>query len=104
MAYRVAAELLLGIRAAGIRDSRLRDQALRSATSVVCNIAEGSGRVTRKERKRAFTIARGEGVEAFAALEMAGLMGEVEAEHVQRCLPIAGRLYALLTGLIGVRT
>lgn len=100
VAYQVAVELLLGIKAAGIRDAKLRDEALRAAKSAVLNIAKGAGRVSRADKSRAFTIARGEGLEAFAALETAGLIGDAESADVQRCLPIAQRLYALLTGLL----
>jgi four helix bundle protein len=102
VAYQIAVELLLAIKAANIRDAKLRDEALRAAKSAVLNVAEGTGRFTRARtrRARAFTIARGEGLEAFAALETAALMGDAEAADVQRCLPIAQRLYALLTGLI----
>jgi four helix bundle protein len=100
VAYQVAVELLLAIRAAEIRDAKLRDEALRAAKSAVLNIAEGAGRVSAADKKRAFTIARGEGLEAFAALETAGLAGDVQALHVERCLPLAERLYALLTGLV----
>jgi len=100
VAYQVAVELLLAIKAANIRDAKLRDEALRAAKSTVLNIAEGAGRVTRADKSRAFTIARGEGLEAFAALETAALVGDAEAADVQRCLPIAQRLYALLTGLL----
>ncbi len=100
VAYHVAVELLLAVKAAGIRDAKLRDEALRAAKSAVLNVAEGAGRFTRADKARAFTIARGEGLEAFAALETAALVGDAEAEHVARCLPIAQRLYALLTGLL----
>ena len=71
VAYHVAVELLLAVKAAEIRDPKLRDEALRSAKSAVLNIAEGAGRLTRADKARAFTIARGEGLEAFAALETA---------------------------------
>lgn len=103
VAYHVAVELLLVIKAAEIRDAKLRDEALRSAKSAVLNIAEGAGRLTRADKARAFTIARGEGLEAFAALETASLVGDADAAHVTRCLPIAQRLYALLTGLLRVK-
>ena len=103
VAYHVAVELLLGIKAANIRDAKLRDEALRAAKSAVLNIAEGAGRFTRADKNRAFTIARGEGLEAFAALETAALVGDAEAADVQRCLPIAQRLYALITGLLKCR-
>ena len=49
---------------------------------------------------RAFTIAHGEGLEAFAALETAALVGDADASDVLRCLQLAQRLYALLTGML----
>jgi len=64
VAHHVAVELLLVVRAAEIRDAKLRDEALRAAKSAVLNVAEGAGRVTRADKARAFTIARGEGLEA----------------------------------------
>jgi four helix bundle protein len=100
VAYQVAVELLLAIKAAEIRDATLRDQALRAGKSAVLNIIEATGRLSRADKRRAFTIARGEGVEAFGALETAALTGDAEAVHAERCHPIAKRLYALLTGLI----
>ncbi|HEY2512840.1 MAG TPA: four helix bundle protein [Polyangiaceae bacterium] len=100
VAYQVAVELLLVIKAAGIRDAKLRDEALRAAKSTVLNIAEGAGRATPADKRRAFTIARGEGLEAFAALETAALVGDANPADVERCLPLAQRLYALLTGLL----
>jgi len=100
VAYHVAVELLVAIKAAEIRDAKLRDEALRAAKSAVLNVAEGAGRVSRADKGRAFTIARGEGLEAFAALETAALVGDADAADVERCLPVARRLYALLTGLI----
>jgi four helix bundle protein len=100
LAYSVATELLVAIKAAGIRDAKLRDEALRAAKSACCNVAEGAGRFSRADKRRAFTIARGEGVEAFAALETAAAVGDAEPTDVAACLPLAVRLYALLTGLI----
>jgi four helix bundle protein len=100
VAYQVAVELLLAVKAANIRDAKLRDEALRAAKSAVLNIAEGAGRFTLADKRRAFTIARGEGLEAFAALETAALVGDAEPADAQRSLPIAQRLYALLTGLL----
>jgi four helix bundle protein len=99
-AYQVATELLLALRTANIRDAKLRDEALRAAKSTCCNIAEATGRVSKPDKSRAFTIARGEALEAFAALEVAGLCGDVEAGHVERCLLLTDRPYALLTGLL----
>jgi four helix bundle protein len=74
-AYGVAVKLLLAVREAGVRDRVLRDQALRAAKSACLNCAEGAGRVTRADK------ARGEMVEAVAAIEIAALSGEAS----QRC-------------------
>ena len=100
IAYGVARDLLLAVRAADIRDAKLRDEALRSAKSAALNCAEGAGRVTRADKARAFTIARGETVEAAAAVEIAALCGEARAEAAREVARLADRLVALLTGLI----
>ncbi len=100
VAYEVAVQLLLAVRAARIKDAHLRDQALRAAKSTCLNIAEGAGRVTRPDKARAFAIARGEAIEAVAAVEIAELAGDTESGATDRCLPIAERVVALLTGLM----
>ena len=100
VAYRVALELLLAVKAANVRDAKLRDEATRAAKSACLNTAEGAGRVTRADKARAFAIARGEAGEAAAAVEIAALMGDTDREAAIRCIAIAGRVVALLTGLI----
>ena len=99
VAYHVALELLAVVRAAEIRDVKLRDQAMRAAKSAALNIAEAAGRVSRADRARVFGIARGEAMEAAAAVEIAVLAGDTDPASFDVCLPIAGRLVALLTGL-----
>src|SRR3954468_23353215 len=49
VAYQVAHELVVIVREAKITDSKLRDQALRAATSVCLNIAEAAGRISGQE-------------------------------------------------------
>lgn len=98
--FHVAVELLRGLRAAKIQDAKLRDESLRAAKGVCCNIAEGAGRVTRADKARAFTVARGEVIEAFAALEVAALSGEASEADVVRCRLLTERVYSMLTGLI----
>ncbi len=100
IAYGVARDLLLAVRAADIRDAKLRDEALRSAKSAALNCAEGAGRVSRADKARAFTIARGEAVEAAAAVEIAALCGGARAEAALEVARLADRLVALLTGLV----
>jgi four helix bundle protein len=81
------------------RDATLRDQALRSAKSACLNTAEGAGRVSRADKARAFAIARGEVVEAAAAVEIAGLCGEVPPRAAAEVSRRAERAVRLLTGL-----
>src|SRR5882757_9663476 len=80
IAYGVAVELLLAVKAANIRDAKLRDEAVRAAKGTCLNCAEGAGRVSRADKARVFAIARGEAAE--------------------RCVVIGNRVVALLTGLI----
>ena len=100
VAYQVSVELLVLVRDARLRDAGLREQALRSAKSVCLNIAEAAGRVSHADRARVFGIARGEVVEACAAVEIAGVLGATSAETVERCVALCSRLAALLTGLM----
>ena len=51
IAWQVACELLRVVRDAGIRDSKLRDQAMRAAQSACLNIAEANGRVAPADRR-----------------------------------------------------
>src|SRR5580698_4737545 len=99
VAFEVARELLLAVRACHIRDAKLRDEASRSSKSACLNIAEGAGRVTRADKARAFAIARAETVEAAAAVEIAALCGDCSDAAALGIAKIADRLVALLTGL-----
>lgn len=50
----------------------LRDQLLRASSSVVLNIAEGSGKLTFADKRRFYSIALGSLRESMAALELRG--------------------------------
>ena len=100
IAFSVARELLLAVRAASIRDAKLREEALRSAKSACLNTAEGAGRVTRGDKARAFAVARAEACEAAAAVEIAAVCGDASAGSAAEVARIASRLVALLTPLV----
>ena len=100
LAFGVAKEMLLAVKAANIRETGLRDQAMRAAKSACLNCAEGAGRVTRADKARAFAIARGEAVEAAAAVELAAVCGSASEADVERVAVLADKLVAMLTGLI----
>ena len=98
--YGIALEMLVLVRDAQIRDVKLRDEALRAAKGACLNIAEGAARVTRADKARAFTIARGEIVEACAALEIAALLDSARKEDAERVAALADGIVAILTRLI----
>jgi len=98
-AYAYAMELMRAVRDAGIRDTHLRDQAMRAARSAVLNTAEGAARVSPRDKARAFAIARGEAAEAAAAIEIAHECGEVNAASAKRVIALANSVVAMLTPL-----
>ncbi|MBK6460852.1 MAG: four helix bundle protein [Myxococcales bacterium] len=100
VAYQVSVELLLAVKAANIRDAKLREEAVRAAKGTCLNCAEAAGRVSRADKARVFAIARGEAVEAVAAVEIAAHAGDATQEAAYRCVVLGDRLVALLTGLI----
>ena len=98
-AFDVAMKLLAAVREARIRDAHLRDQAMRAAKSACLNCSEGAGRVSRADKARAFTIARGEACEA-AAVEIAVAAGDAEARSLAAVVEHADRFVAMMTALI----
>ena len=99
-AFGVAMQLLAAVREARIRDAHLRDQAMRAAKSACLNCSEGAGRVSRADKARAFTIARGEACEAAAAVEIAVAAGDAEARSLAAVVEHADRFVAMMTALI----
>jgi four helix bundle protein len=100
IAYQVAIELLSQVRDLRVADLKLRDQVSRASRSVCLNIAEGVGRLSVADRRRVYAIARGECCEAAAAIDIAIATRECDAARGRAARASAGRLYALLTGLI----
>ena len=103
VAYQVARDLVVAVRDAKISDSKLRDQALRAASGACLNIAEAAGRVSPADKARVYGIARGEGAEAAAAVDVAAAAGWCSVHAAQKVEALGLRLFALLTGLIRVR-
>ncbi len=99
-AYVAATQLVDAVANAKIRERSLRVQATRAADSVVLNIAEGAGRALPGERRHAFTIARGEALEAVVAVEIAVRGGRASAAAWPAVVKAGNAVYALLTGLI----
>jgi four helix bundle protein len=99
IAYHRALSLLAAVGAAEIRDSKLRDEALRAAKGTCLNIAEAAGRISRSDKARVFAIARGECVEAVAATEIAGASGDAIATAVIAVVRAGDELCRILGAL-----
>jgi four helix bundle protein len=99
-AYQEARKLLSCVREAHISDSKIRDQALRAATSICLNIAEAAGRTGSADKARVYAIARGETCEAAAALDIALVAGMCKEDSARLDAAHARSVYALLSGLI----
>ena len=99
VAYQVARELVVVVRDAKIIDAKLRDQALRAATSACLMSPKAAGRTSAADKARVYGIARGEACEAAAALDVAAAAGWCAAAAAASGVGVGARLYALLTGL-----
>ncbi len=100
IAYRLAIKLLGEVQALDVADARMRDQLLRAAKSVCLNIAEGAGRFSVADKRRVYAIARGECCETAAAIDVVRQARECDPDNGRIARDTAGRVYALLTGLI----
>ena len=99
-AYRAALELASRVHHARIADAELRDQAGRASKSVFLNLCEGLPDDRPGVRRRHFGIADGSLHETAGAVDLAsaiGALGEAEAAAI---LAVAGRLRAMLRGLM----
>jgi four helix bundle protein len=77
------------------RDAGLADQLRRAAQSCVLNIAEANRRTGRDRRNR-FRIALGSAAEVTACLDVAIVLGSLEARECAASLELADRVRAML--------
>ena len=75
-------------------------QLRRSSTSILANIAEGSGRFTYPDKAAKYVISRGESSETEALLLIAVALKFVTEEKIHQALQCIHRERALLSGLI----
>jgi len=76
----------------------LNDQLRRAAVSIPLNIAEGSGRFDRDER-RYFLIARGSALECAAILDVLEALGAASSAEVAQAHDLLERIVSMLTKL-----
>ena len=78
----------------------LSDQLIRSGSGVVLLIAEGANRSSSAQKRQRFVEALGECGEAAATVELSQRMGLISTQECQLFQSTAGRVGAMLTGLI----
>jgi four helix bundle protein len=78
----------------------LADQLRRSAQSTPQNIAEGAGRISKLDKARHYTIARGSAMESAAHLDVMKVDNLVSDEQYRRGIELLERVVAMLTKLI----
>ena len=77
----------------------LGEHLAKSAVSALLNIAEAAGRISDRDRKSRFAIARGEICEAAAALDAARLLGALGEEEYAGIRGLLVRLSKMLGSL-----
>ena len=78
-----------------------RDQLLRASQSIPLNIAEGNGRVTEKDRRHFFEVARGSALEYAAIQDVLEVCGAIAHSENHRGKDLLDRIVAMLTRLGG---
>jgi four helix bundle protein len=99
--YRRALELLVLVNdiAADLPSGHAEraDQLVRSAESVIRNIAEGAGRWSRQDSAKHFKIARGEVMEVAASLDVLRLRKLVSEDRVKQAEQLLKASVSMLT-------
>ena len=78
----------------------LRDQFERASLSVILNLAEGCGRVSRRQRRYHFGVARGSATECAALTDVLRLRRLTAASECFRARSLAVRCVQMLTKLV----
>jgi len=80
----------------------LISQIRRCAISIILNIAEGSSRRSRSERKRFFEIARGSLIELDAALEVCESLNYLSEKDLDKSNEYINRCFGMISRMIEV--
>jgi four helix bundle protein len=72
----------------------------RAAVSVPCNIAEGQGRMSKKEFKQFLAVSRGSVLELETQVQIAADLGYVNVENAKTLFAKTEELLRMLTGLM----
>jgi four helix bundle protein len=80
----------------------LRMQLRRSAVSVASHVAEGHGRLTDAENRKALSVARGSLNELRTQIELAESLKFIDKQAGEQALELSTEVAKLINGLLGV--
>ena len=81
-------------------DSCLRDQLRRASISMVINIAEGSGKFSKPDKRNFYTISRGSAYECVSIIEIIFEEGQIDKDAFQYFYQKFEIISKMLLGLI----
>ncbi len=79
----------------------LSSQMRRAAVSAPCNIAEGQGRLSKKEFRQFLALSPGSVLELETQLQIAADLGFLNADNAQQLISKTGEVLRMLNGLMG---
>lgn len=78
----------------------LRDQLYRASISILLNIAEGTGKLSRQDRKNFYVISRGSAFECASILELLNDDAIISTQELHRTKTDLEEVSRMLSGLI----
>jgi four helix bundle protein len=79
--------------------SHISDQLTRASISIVLNIAEGTGKYSKADKRRYYLSAAGSATECAAALDLCKRLGLIEEQVCERGKGVLDRIVAMLVKL-----
>ena len=93
-------EVLRFLKENKIVDSYIRDQLKRASISMVINIAEGSGKFSKADKRNFYTISRGSAYECVSLFELVFEEGQIAKDRFDNFYNKFETLSKMLFGLI----
>ena len=81
-------------------DKNIKDQLKRASLSIVLNIAEGSGKYTKKDKKNFYIISRGSVNECVAILRILNIENKISKENFNKTYEYLLEIAKMLSALI----
>jgi four helix bundle protein len=78
-------------------NAHLIDQLKRASISIPLNLAEGSGKMTHKDKKRFYSIARGSAMECAAILDVIAVLNLGDSKKLKEAKEMLNHITAVLT-------